>query len=125
MLKETLKDLSNHSFFYSLVWVTGSAASILLLPIYTRYLSRSDYGMLELLDYTNTILTIIIGAGLSAAIPKFFNDAASIEEKKKILSTSTIFILAAGAAIGALAMLESERIAEVILGKRTSSHTSI
>ena len=85
MLKKTLKDISSHSFLYSIIWITGSATSIVLLPIYTKYLSRSDYGILEILDYTNVFLYIIIGAGLNVAIPKIFNDATEIEKKEKVI----------------------------------------
>jgi len=116
MLKQTLKEITGHSFFYALAWIASSAASIVLLPIYTRYLSRADYGILEVLDYTNVLLTIIIGAGFGAAVPKFLSDTESEEEKKSVISTATLFTFGAGALVSLVALWFNEGLASVVLG---------
>jgi O-antigen/teichoic acid export membrane protein len=117
MFKKTLKELSGHSFFYALSYLASSAAGIILLPVYTRFLSRADYGILEMLDYTNIIITIIIGAGLNSAIPKFFSEAESGEEKKVVLSSGTLFSFFAGAVFCVFALMFDDSLGVLILGK--------
>lgn len=116
-LKQSIKELMGHSFFYALAWLASSAASIILLPIYTKYLSRADYGILEMLEYTNTIITIIIASGLNAATPRFYSDAKNAEEKKAIISSATLFGLFAGAVFCFAALFFAKNLSALILGK--------
>jgi O-antigen/teichoic acid export membrane protein len=116
MLKKTLKELSSHTFIYSLTLVSSIISSILLLPVYTRFLSKSDYGILELLDYTNTIFTIVVIAGLSSAIPRFYNENSKQEDKKKVISTAFIFVLLTGAFLCFIAFLFNDSLSILILG---------
>ena len=115
MLKR-IKELSGHTLIYSLAWFASSCASILLLPVYTRFLSKVDYGILELLDYTNTILTFVVSAGVNQAIPKFFNETDSPEKKRQVVSTGISFVLFSGAIVGLFAFLLNDVLAQLILG---------
>jgi len=115
-LKQAVKELSGHSFYYALVWVASSAAGIILLPVYTRFLSRADYGILEILEYTNLIITIVVGAGLNVAIPRFFNDTQNDDEKRTVISSATLFGLFAGAAFCFVALFFTEGLSSIILG---------
>ena len=117
MLRKTIKDLSGHTLIYSLSWFASSAAGILLLPVYTRFLSKTDYGILEVLDYTNMILMLLVITGLNAAIPRFFNDTDDEEEKKRVVSTATIFVLLFGLLVCFLAYAVNDSLALIILGK--------
>ena len=53
----TYRALLRHSAAYSVPVILGKMCGFLLLPVYTRYLSPSDYGVLELLDLTLFMLT--------------------------------------------------------------------
>lgn len=116
-LKGTIRGLSGHTLIYSLTWLASSATSILLLPIYTRYLSRADYGILELLDYTNVIISIIVLAGLNLAIPRFFNEANDPLGRRQTLSSATIFVLVSGFLCVLIGFMFSVEIADLILGE--------
>jgi O-antigen/teichoic acid export membrane protein len=92
-----------HSFIYGIGSVLLKAVGFLMLPLYTRYLTPTDYGILELLDLTMSVLGMLLSMGLSAAFLKYYGVAESSEEKKKIVSTYLFFtvgtsflILAAG-----------------------------
>ena len=95
MLIEKIRELFKHSAVYSIGWVASSAASILLLPVYTRYLSKADYGILEILTHFNGIFRIIMIAGLHLAVSRFYNFAVDGSSKRRVLSTanSAIFII--------------------------------
>lgn len=118
MLKR-IKELFGHTLIYSFAWFASSCASVLLLPVYTKYLSKTDYGILELLDYTNIIMTLIVLAGFNVAIPKFYNEAESPGEKRKVISTGVFFVLVSGGIACFLANLFNDCLATLILGDST------
>ena len=60
-LAERCQNLLKSTGLYSIAVFAGRMASFILLPIYTRYLSPADYGVMELLDLTGSVLTILIG----------------------------------------------------------------
>jgi len=59
-----------------------------------------------------------VTAGLSAAIPKFFSAAKDDEEKTRVLSTSTLFIIVAAGVICLFTFFENEELSRIILGKK-------
>jgi O-antigen/teichoic acid export membrane protein len=85
-----------HSFVYGIGSVLTKAVGFLMLPVYTRYLSPTDYGILELLDLTMSVLGMLLSMGLSAAFLKYYGVAESSEEKKKIVSTYLFFTAGTG-----------------------------
>lgn len=81
-----------NSFFYTIASVLQGAMSLFLLPVYTRYLTPSDYAVLALvLSFTaifSSVMTLQIESGISRFVIKFIKD----EERAKIYFSS-IFIL--------------------------------
>lgn len=116
MLIKTIKEISSHSLIYSLATIASSAASIILLPIYTRYLSRTDYGILEILEYTNVFITIIVAAGFNSALPRFVNEAETSKEKSLVISTAIIFSVIAGVVACLVFFYFNDNLSLLILG---------
>jgi O-antigen/teichoic acid export membrane protein len=67
---ETLKHLSKHSIIYGLGGMLSRLLGLVLLPIYTRYLTPADYGILSLLVITNSIATTVTTLGLGRAMTR-------------------------------------------------------
>ena len=61
---------------YSIAMLARRAAGILMLPIYTRLLTPADYGVLELLDLTTSMLSILVGMRIGQALFYFYAKAA-------------------------------------------------
>lgn len=93
MLRKTVKELGFHSLIYMLGGIASSIASIILLPVYTRFLSTADYGILEIIDNMRGQLIVILLAGFMPAMAKFYKEADSEDEQKKVVGTSFCFIL--------------------------------
>lgn len=121
MLKSTVKGLFKHSAIYTMGWIGSSAASIILLPVYTRYLTKSDYGILEILAYLNEVLSLIMLAGFNYGLSKFYMDAESDEARKNVISSGVMSIIVIGLAGCILAFQANEMIAGVLLGDRDYS----
>jgi O-antigen/teichoic acid export membrane protein len=97
----TFRSLLRHSAAYSVPVVLGKMCSFFLLPVYTRYLNPSDYGVLELLDLTSFVLGSLLGARLGDAVCYFYAEADTRERRDTVVTTAFFSALAMGAA-GAL-----------------------
>ncbi len=118
----TLKQIFNHSLLYSFSFVSGSLASILLLPIYTRYLSKADYGILELLSYIRIVSSILLLASFHTTLGRFFHAEEAAGRKKLVVSSITIFILIFGAIGCMIGNCFDDYLAELLLGDKTYTY---
>ncbi|MFX0142190.1 MAG: lipopolysaccharide biosynthesis protein, partial [Candidatus Hodarchaeota archaeon] len=73
MLSE-LKKLLRHSSVYSIGNLLSKAIGFFLIPLYTRYLTPADYGVLELLELTSSIISLFLGLRIGTAVIRFFYD---------------------------------------------------
>lgn len=84
MIKKILAD----SFLYTLANLLTKGIGFIMIPIYTAYFSTKDYGVIDLLIVTGTILSIIIGLEIHQAVARFFPEANSEMEKKVVVSSA-------------------------------------
>ena len=73
---ERLKELLRHSAIYGLGSIVARVLGVLLLPLYTRYLSPSDYGLIETLVALAAVLTALVAQGMKSAFFRFYFDSA-------------------------------------------------
>ena len=93
-LSGQLKRLGKHSAIYGLGGLVSRILAVLLLPLYTHYLSTSDYGQIETLVALVTVLTIILRFGISSAFFRFYFDAEDDNGRRLVLRTSFWFTMA-------------------------------
>lgn len=91
-LKSEMKVILRHSSVFGLSNVLGQVISILLLPLYTRYLTPTDYGALEVLYFVSTIASIVIGMGMTEAMSRFYFDSDKPEDRNRVVSTTILGI---------------------------------
>jgi len=82
-----MKTLS-HTGIYTLGTIMRNAVSIVMLPIYTRYLTPEDYGVLELLSMVTDFVGIILCNRIGDAIFRYYSEAENIKDKNTVISTS-------------------------------------
>ena len=82
------KKLVKHTSIYMFGDILRRSVSLIMLPIYTRYLTPEDYGVVELLSMLIDFASIIFGAQVGQAIFRYYCTAKSEEEKKSIVSSS-------------------------------------
>lgn len=76
--------------------VGGAAAQIaaaLLLPLYTHYLTPADYGVLELIERTGTIVVLLLlGNGVRMATFAFYCQAPTAADRQRTFSTIAVVL---------------------------------
>ena len=92
-LSGELKRLGKHSAIYGLGGLVSRILAVLLLPLYTHYLSTSDYGQIETLIALVTVLTIVLRFGISSAFFRFYFDADDPDGRRLVLRTSFWFTM--------------------------------
>jgi O-antigen/teichoic acid export membrane protein len=101
---------------YGLGGLVQRVLAVLLLPVYTRYLSPSDYGTVETLVALTTVLAITLRLGISNAFFRFYYDSDEPAHRRLVLRTSFWFTMGM-ATLGLLAGLAlSWDISDLLFG---------
>jgi O-antigen/teichoic acid export membrane protein len=87
MLRAGLRD----SIIYGFASILSKGLAIFLLPIYTRVLDPSDYGVYDLLLTLAAFANLIIALEISQGLARFWGDLDSWTEKRKLASTALWF----------------------------------
>ena len=87
-----------------------------MLPVYTRYLTAADYGVLELLDLTVNIIGMLIGVRLGSALFYFYTAAGDRKRKDELVSTTLLGALILGAVTGGLAIWAAPQLSRLVFG---------
>jgi len=120
-LREELRRLGKHSAIYGLGGLVSRILAVLLLPLYTRYLSPSDYGKVETLIALTTVIGIVLRMGIHAAFFRFYFDSPEPEHRRLVLRTSFWFTMAMATAGLVGGVLLSVPIADLLFGASDDS----
>lgn len=111
-----LTHLAKHSAIYGLSNILGKAIGFLLIPLYTHYISPDDYGVLELLDLTITMIGMFVGMGLASAVAKFYFDFNEKSARDLVVSTALTVLVIAAAGLTVLVWQFAPLLANLVLG---------
>jgi len=92
-MKDQIKQLGRDSFVYGMGDALKRMVVFLLLPVYTRYLTPSDYGQLELLGITLTILFIVTSQGMGTAFFRFYGFTQTDFQKSELIGTAHYYLI--------------------------------
>lgn len=106
---QQLKQIAKGSAIYGLGNVANSVLGFLLVPLYTHHLSTSEFGAYSLLITGFGLLSIVIDAGLTNSVGRYYFDgspqetAAELEIRRSRLISSALLLsaLIAAAVAGA------------------------
>lgn len=113
------KSLGKQSAIYGAGIVIGKLASFIMLPVYTRFLTPADYGVLELLSMTIDVVGMIAGVGIGAAVFKFYSDAEDAPAKDRVISTAGVSAAVLAALTTALGLLFAPLLTRLVIGEGT------
>jgi len=108
--------IGRHGLVYGTGFILSKAVAFVMLPVYTRYLTPADYGLLQLIDMVVEVASIAAGSRLGAGIFRFYHKAETPEERRALLSTALIVLLASYAAAATATYAYAPTIARVALG---------
>jgi O-antigen/teichoic acid export membrane protein len=113
LLRQTL----GHAVQYGAAGIISRAASVLLVPVYTRILVPADYGRLDLVLVFSSLVNLTIALEVSQGLARHFADSVSEAEKRAYASTSLWFSGAVYALFVAVTFAFAGSLSELILGE--------
>ena len=89
-IKQESKIVGRHSLIYGVGNLLNNIVAFIMLPIYTRFLTPSDYGTLELITLTTEIAGIVVAMGMNSAVYRFYFEYDDLADRNEILSTAIL-----------------------------------
>ena len=86
-LRADVKGLAGRSLIYGLGSVLLRSISLLVLPLYTRYLTPADYGIVALGSTLTALLSVVLPLSLYSSIYRFFFLVQSVTERRRAIGT--------------------------------------
>ena len=105
-----LKALGGNLVVYGIGDAATQIISFFLLPIYVRYLSPADYGVLALLLTVEVAAKVLFRWGIDASFMRLYFDCPDDPARRLLASTQFFFLTAANGTLLAAALLASPAI---------------
>jgi O-antigen/teichoic acid export membrane protein len=116
---ERLKELLRHSAVYGLGGIVARVLGVLLLPLYTRYLTPGDFGLIETLVALSAVLTALVAQGMKSAFFRFYFDSTEPERRLLVVRTAFWYVLAAATAVLIAGVVLAQPISWLLFGERS------
>lgn len=116
-----LTGVARHSLVYAVGMIIGRAVSFLMLPIYTRFLTPADYGVMALVEMTLDFISIVAGARLALGLFRYYHKEETPEGRNDIISTSFLLIGIMYTLVGGAAFFAAAPLSQMMFG--SGEHT--
>ncbi len=92
-MKQYVKEISKHGVIYTISNFLTKATGLILIPVYTRYLTTSDYGIVSNVLAIVNFLSVLYIFGMNAVWGRFFFDFKDKSIEQKRFFGSTFYLL--------------------------------
>lgn len=104
----------NQTSYYIIANIIRQMTALVMLPIYTRYLTPGDYGIYELMTIALDLVGILVCNRIGEAIFRYYTMAKSSSEKTRTISTAFFLAILINTLGFMLIMLASKSISDFI-----------
>ena len=101
---------------YQVADVVSKVIALALLPVYTRHLSRADYGTAEVILTVVILASIVVRLGVGEAFVRLHFTDADPARRREIARTATGFVFVTTTVTAAAAALLAGPLSDVVLG---------
>ncbi len=108
--------VARHSLVYAVGTLLGKSISFIMLPVYTRYLTPADYGVIALIEMTLDVICILAGAQLVMGVFRFYHKTEVQAERDSVVSTALLGVAMGHVLVGSFAFMAAEPISRIVLG---------
>ena len=85
-----IKRFFKHSSIYAIGNIINRIGAFLLLPVYTNYLTVSEYGVIEIFYVISSVVSGFLAIGLAHATLRFYFDYQNEKDRHAVVSTNLI-----------------------------------
>jgi O-antigen/teichoic acid export membrane protein len=117
-----LRRLATTGAAYTAASILSKLIAVALLPLYTRYLTPSDYGAAEVLFAAVVAASIVIRFGVIEAVLRFYYKGG--EDPHRVVATSFAALFWLGTAAALIALPFAEPISDALLTEKAAKLVS-
>jgi len=116
LLSRTLKKTGLHSAVYGLGMSFTAISGIVLVPVYTRFLSPSDYGVYSLISIISSLLLFLYDFGMINAIFRWYYQYSPEEiiSRRRVINTAFAFLATIATAFTMLLCVASPLLSRAV-----------
>lgn len=111
-----MRSVFRHAAVYGIGTLLGRVASFLMLPVYTRYLTPEDYGVMTLIDMTLDVMAILAGTQLVLGVFRFYHKEDKEEERRKVVSTAFISLGVSYVVVSSIGIVSAKWLSLFVFG---------
>lgn len=116
-----IKDLFRNLVIYGLGDVATSIVSLLLLPVFTSYLTPQDYGIITMLLTVEAVTKVLFRWGVDTAFMRLYYDYPDTAGRQRLASSIFFFLAAVNGALLVVALLSLEWLTPHVFGSEGTS----
>lgn len=108
-----IRELIGTTAIYSAGTLLTQFVSFLLLPLYTRYLTPADYGVLSLVVVVQSLLVVFSDLSITSGVFRFYHSTDEGPERRRLLATGFGSVLLTGGLTLAAVQLLADPLADL------------
>lgn len=112
----SLSSLLEHGGVYALGHILARVATVVMLPVYTRYLTPADYGVIALFELALIVAGLLMSAGIADAANRLHFEKDDEEHWRRLWWTSWSIVGALAILVMAVGVLAREPIVHITHG---------
>ena len=121
-IQKTARPIGRGAMIYGLGIIMRRAATLIMLPIYTRLLTPTDYGLLQMLGMTVDVASILMSAGMTSGVMRFYYKAETEKGRRQVVVTATALVLSLNLVGALLLAIAAGPIQHYVLGGAGARH---
>lgn len=108
--------LARDTFVYGIGSFASTAVSVLLLPVYGRYLTQTEYGAYSILRVVIVVLNIVYEFGIGTSLMRFYFDDQTEEDRRRLFGSAWIFTQAVAITMTIVLILAAGPLSRLLVG---------
>lgn len=85
-----IKRFFKHSSIYAIGNIINRIGAFVLLPVYTNYLTVTEYGIIEIFYVISSVISGFLAIGLAHATLRFYYEYEQQDDRNAVVSTNLI-----------------------------------
>ena len=110
-----LVSLVRDTTFYSAGLILRRGLGVLTLPIYARFLSSADFGIIAIVTTVRDLLTVLYEMGTPNSSARFYYDCRTDLERRRLFGSLFLFLLGIWVLCSALVLAFGESLWRVVV----------
>lgn len=116
-MQDLFKRLGTTGTAYAAGSIAQKVIAVALLPIYTRHLTRADYGAVEVLLQTTFAIALVVRFGMVDAMFRFYALRPAAERQTAVVSAAWTFLLVSATCVAVALIVAAEPVSQFLLGR--------